>query len=76
MLCRLLKTSGNPLIRLMCSSKGFPASIPMDASRPGCRNSPWLSAKPEASRPSPANERKTISASALKLPMMKAKAPT
>ncbi|MCY1551039.1 hypothetical protein D9M68_873390 [compost metagenome] len=76
MLSRLPKTLGKPLRLLICSSNGLPASMPMDASRPGCRNSAWLSAEPDASRPSPANERKTISASTLKLPIMKAKAPT
>ncbi|MCY1536851.1 hypothetical protein D9M68_723230 [compost metagenome] len=76
MLCRFSKTPGNPLSVLICSRRGPPASTPMEANRPGFRNSAGLSAEPAASRPNPAKELKRIFASALKLPMMKAKAPT
>ena len=46
------------------------------ASRPGCRNCVDVSVDPEATSPRPAKERKRMLESALKLVMMKAKAPT
>ncbi|RYP44515.1 hypothetical protein DL770_011480 [Monosporascus sp. CRB-9-2] len=49
---------------------GAPASMPTLASRPGCKKLPMLRVEPLAVRPSPANERNTMLAKVLKLPMM------
>ncbi|MNV55289.1 hypothetical protein D3C71_1475190 [compost metagenome] len=68
MVSRCANTSGKPVMPLICSMIGRPASMPTCARRPGC--SSWLrvSAEPEAARPRPAKELKTIPASRLKLP--------
>ncbi|CUJ73465.1 Uncharacterised protein [Achromobacter xylosoxidans] len=63
-------TSGKPAMSLICSRIGAAASMPVLARRPGCRNSPMLIVEPLAVRPRPANERKTMLASQLKLLMM------
>ena len=63
-------TSGKPAMSLICSRIGAPASTPTLASRPGCRNSACVMVDPEAINPKPANERNTMLASQLKLPMM------
>jgi hypothetical protein len=49
---------------------GAPASMPTFASRPGCKKFSIVMAEPVAVRPKPANERNTMLASQLKLPMM------
>ncbi len=58
---------GKPAMSLICSRMGAAASMPVLAKRPGCRNSPMLIVEPLAVRPRPANERKTMLASQLKL---------
>ncbi|MDR9235861.1 hypothetical protein FEP15_05621 [Burkholderia multivorans] len=66
----LMNTSGKPAISLIWSRIGAAASMPVLARCPGCRNVSMLTAEPVAVRPRPANERNTMPASMLKLPMM------
>src|SRR3546814_8487972 len=61
---------GRPAISPTCSRIGAPASMPVFASRPGCKKFSIVIAEPVAVRPSPAKERNTMPASQLKLPMM------
>ena len=49
---------------------GPPASRPVFANRPGCKKFSIVMAEPVAVMPNPANERKTMLASQLKLLMM------
>ena len=53
----------------------MPASMPTSATRPGWSNVSAVSDDPPAFRPRPLKDWKTIPASRLKLPMMKAKKP-
>ncbi len=64
---RLANTSGKPAISPICSRIGAPASMPVLASRPGCKKFSIVMAEPVAVMPSPANERNTMLASQLKL---------
>ncbi len=73
---KLATVSVSPVRLPMRSSRGRPASMPRAAIRPGCRNCSCVIEEPDASRPRPAKEVKMILASQLKLPMMKANAPT
>ena len=66
----LMNTSGKPAMSLICSRIGIPASMPVLARCPGCRNVSMLTAEPVAVRPRPAKERNTTPDSMLKLPMM------
>ena len=70
MASRLTNTSGKPAISPTCSRIGAPASMPVFASRPGCKKFSIVMAEPVAVMPSPAKERNTMPASQLKLPMM------
>ncbi len=70
MTSRLVNTPGKPVMSPICSMIGAAASMPVLASRPGCRNSACVSVEPEAVSPRPAKERNTMLASQLKLPMM------
>ncbi|CAB3731291.1 hypothetical protein LMG1866_04655 [Achromobacter ruhlandii] len=63
-------TSGKPAMSPIWSRIGAPASMPILASLPGCRKFSMLKVEPLAVRPRPANERNTMPASQLKLPMM------
>ncbi|VVE76292.1 hypothetical protein PCA31118_05178 [Pandoraea captiosa] len=63
-------TSGKPAMSPICLRIGAPASMPTLASLPGCRKFSMLRVEPLAVRPRPANERNTMPASQLKLPMM------
>ncbi len=67
MASRFTNTPGKPVMSPICSMIGSAASMPTFASRPGCRNSVSEIVEPEAISPSPANERKTMPASRLKL---------
>ena len=49
---------------------GAAASMPVFASRPGCKKFSIVMAEPVAVIPSPANDRNTMPDSQLKLPMM------
>ncbi|EVT88820.1 hypothetical protein Z046_26630 [Pseudomonas aeruginosa VRFPA09] len=69
MMSRLANTAGNPVSSPICSMIGAPASMPVFASRPGCKKVSIVS-EPVAVSPSPAKERKTMPASQLKLLMM------
>ena len=64
---RFTNTSGNPAISPICFKIGAPASMPVFASRPGCKKVSIVMAEPVAVMPSPANERNTMLASQLKL---------
>lgn len=70
MASRFTNTSGKPAISPTCSRIGAPASMPVFASRPGCKKFSIVMAEPVAVRPSPAKERNTMPASQLKLLMM------
>ena len=73
---RCANTSGKPVMSLICAMMGRAASTPTLANRPGRRNCACVNVEPDATSPSPANERNRMPARLLKLPMMKAKAPT
>ena len=76
MVSMFVKTDGKPASLPISSSIGCAACTPTVASRPGWRSCASPIDAPDAFRPRPAKERKTMEASQLKLPMMKAKAPT
>ena len=76
MTSRCANTSGKPVMSLICAMMGRAASTPTLASSPGRRNCACVSVEPDATSPSPAKERNRMPARLLKLPMMKAKAPT
>ena len=61
---------GKPAMSPICSKIGAPASMPVFASRPGCKKFSIVMAEPVAVIPSPAKERNTMLASQLKLLMM------
>ncbi len=70
MVSRFRNTSGKPDSCPIFCRIGWPAVTPTAASRPGCSSCDDDIPDPEATRPSPANERNTMPARLLKLPMM------
>ncbi len=73
---KLWKKLTGPTMSLISSSRGWPASRPTLAMKPGRRSSAAVMVPPPAVRPSSAKLSKTMLARIEKLPMMNAKKPT